>query len=98
MTLVNGLYAPACQFLPPLRLGQMKRDCPDAVNTASRLCSIAKQGEIILSESTMRRVADHVDAVTMAPVRLKGKENEQQVYNVVGMKGDEWRQERTRPM
>ncbi|HWE30019.1 MAG TPA: adenylate/guanylate cyclase domain-containing protein [Polyangia bacterium] len=70
----------------------------DAVNTASRLCSIAKQGEIILSESTMRRVAEHVDSVTMAPVRLKGKENEQQVYNVVGMKGDEWRQERTRPM
>ena len=70
----------------------------DAVNTASRLCSIAKQGEIILSETTMRRVVDHVDAVTMAPVRLKGKENEQQVYNVVGMKGDEWRQERTRPM
>ena len=28
----------------------------DAVNTASRLCSIAKAGEIILSESTMRRV------------------------------------------
>jgi adenylate cyclase len=70
----------------------------DAVNTASRLCSIAKQGEIILSESTMRRVTNHVDAVTMAPVRLKGKEQEQQVYNVVGMKGDEWRQERTRPM
>jgi adenylate cyclase len=70
----------------------------DAVNTASRLCSIAKPGEIILSESAMRRVAEHVDAVTMAPVRLKGKENEQQVYNVVGMKGDEWRQERTRPM
>src|SRR3954471_737110 len=70
----------------------------DAVNTASRLCSIAKQGEIILSESTMRRVAQHVDSVTMAPVRLKGKEQEQQVYNVVGMKGDEWRQERTRPM
>jgi adenylate cyclase len=70
----------------------------DAVNTASRLCSIAKPGEIILSESTMRRVADHVDATAMAPVRLKGKEQEQQVYNVAGMKGDEWRQERTRPM
>ncbi|MCU1279028.1 MAG: adenylate/guanylate cyclase with sensor and domain protein [bacterium] len=70
----------------------------DAVNTASRLCSIAKQGEIILSESTMRRVAAHVDSVTMAPVRLKGKENEPQVYTVAGMKGDEWRQERTRPM
>jgi adenylate cyclase len=70
----------------------------DPVNTASRLCSIAKSGEIILSESTMRRVADHVDFVQLPPVRLKGKEQEQQVYNVVGLKGDEWRQERTRPM
>ena len=65
---------------------------------ASRLCSVAKAGEIILSESAMRRVIEHVDFVQMAPVRLKGKEQEQQVYNVVGMKGDEWRQERTRPM
>ena len=70
----------------------------DAVNTASRLCSIAKPGEIIVSETTMRRVATHVDAVTLPPVRVKGKENEQQVYNVVGMKGEEWRQELTRPM
>jgi adenylate cyclase len=70
----------------------------DAVNTASRLCSIAKAGEIILSDSTMRRVAEHVDSVQLPPVRLKGKEQEQQIFNVVGMKGDEWRQERTRPM
>jgi adenylate cyclase len=71
----------------------------DAVNVASRLCSIAKAGEIILSESTLRRVAEHVDSVQLPPVRLKGKEQEQQVYNVVGMKGDDWRSaERTRPM
>jgi adenylate cyclase len=70
----------------------------DAVNLASRLCSVAKPGEIILSESTMARVASHVDSVTLPPVRLKGKEREQQIFNVLGMKGDEWRQERTRPM
>src|ERR1700761_5085584 len=70
----------------------------DAGNTASRLCSVAKPGEIILSESTMRRVADQVDLVTLPPVRLKGKEQEQRIYNAVGMKGDPWRQERTRPM
>jgi adenylate cyclase len=70
----------------------------DAVNTASRLCSVAKPGEIILSEATMRRVAGHVDLVTLPPVRLRGKEMEQQIYNVIGMKGDEWRAERTRPM
>ena len=46
----------------------------------------------------MRRVAEHVDACTLPPVKVKGKEQELQIYNVVGMKGDEWRQERTRPM
>jgi adenylate cyclase len=70
----------------------------DAVNTASRLCSIAKAGEIILSETTMRRVADQVESLQLPAVRVKGKEQELQIFNVVGMKGDEWRQERTRPM
>ncbi len=69
----------------------------DPVNTASRLCSVAKAGEIILSETTMRRVAEHIDCVHLPPVKVKGKENELQIYNVLGMKGEEWRQEHTRP-
>jgi adenylate cyclase len=69
----------------------------DPVNTASRLCSIAKAGEIILSENTMRRVAEHVDAQVLPAVKVKGKEQELQIYNVVGIKGEEWRQEHTRP-
>ncbi len=71
----------------------------DAVNTASRLCSVAKPGEIILvGEPTMRRVAEHVDSIVhLPPVKVKGKEQELQIYNVLGMKGEEWRQEHTRP-
>jgi adenylate cyclase len=69
----------------------------DPVNTASRLCSIAKAGEIILSENAMRRVAEHVDAQILPAVKVKGKEQELQIYNVVGIKGEEWRQEHTRP-
>jgi adenylate cyclase len=69
----------------------------DPVNTASRLCSVAKAGEIILSENTMRRVAEHIDSVHLPAVKVKGKENELQIYNVLGMKGEEWRQEQTRP-
>src|SRR6185503_18991788 len=42
----------------------------DAVNTASRLCSVAKAGEIILSENTMRRVASVVDAVSLPAVKV----------------------------
>src|SRR6185295_16648053 len=69
----------------------------DAVNTASRLCSVAQAGQIILSEATFEKVADHVDAQILPVVKVKGKEQELQIYNVVGMKGDEWRQEHTRP-
>jgi hypothetical protein len=46
----------------------------------------------------MSRVAAEVESLQLPPVRLKGTEQELQIYNVVGMKGDEWRQERTRPM
>ncbi len=71
----------------------------DPVNTASRLCSVAKAGEIILSENTMRLVSGSVDALALPPVRVKGKEQELKIYNVVGLKGEgEWRQELTRPM
>lgn len=69
----------------------------DAVNTASRLCSVAKAGEIILSESTRRAVADRVELVQLPPVRLKGKEQEQQIYGVAGIKDDDY-SENTRPM
>lgn len=71
----------------------------DPVNTASRLCSIAKAGEIIVSENTMRKVIGSVDAISLPPVKLKGKENELHVYSVVGMKGDDWKSsDRTRPL
>src|SRR4029079_4691628 len=69
----------------------------DPVNTASRLCSIAKADEIILSETTMQRVADHVDVVHLPAVKVKGKEQELQIYSVLGIKGEEWRQEHTKP-
>lgn len=70
----------------------------DPVNTASRLCSIAKPGQIILSEKTMREVADSVDVAELGLVRLKGKVEEARIYNALGIKGDEWRQEHTRPI
>jgi adenylate cyclase len=70
----------------------------DAVNTASRLCSIAKPGEIILSENTMNRVRGMVDATALQPVKVKGKENELRIYSVSGLKGEDWKpSERTNP-
>jgi adenylate cyclase len=69
----------------------------DAVNTASRLCSVAQAGQIILSEATYRKVQDMVAAVPLAPVRVKGKADELRVYNAVGLRNKDFRGETTRP-
>jgi adenylate cyclase len=72
----------------------------DPVNTASRLCSIAKAGEIIVAETTMSRVAGRVEAQQLPATKVKGKVDALQIYNVVGMKAGraEWEQEFTRPL
>lgn len=69
----------------------------DPVNTASRLCSIAKHGEIILSEATYEKVKYDVAAVPMEPVRVKGKADQLRIYNAVGLRKKDWRGESTKP-
>jgi class 3 adenylate cyclase len=60
----------------------------DTVNTASRLCSAAQPGQIIISENTHRHIADGFEAVELEPIRAKGKFNPIRVYNVLGPTGD----------
>ena len=67
----------------------------DAVNTASRLCSVAKAGEIIISDQTFRHVHQRVDARALPPVRVKGKQGELSIYQVVGVRN--WSTHHTRP-
>jgi adenylate cyclase len=69
----------------------------DAVNTTSRLCSVAQPGQIILSDATFRKVQAEVAAIPLAPVRVKGKTEELKVYNAVGMRAREWNSDTTRP-
>jgi adenylate cyclase len=69
----------------------------DAVNTTSRLCSVAQPGQIILSEATYRKVQAEVAAIPLPPVRVKGKTDELRVYNAVGMRAREWNSDTTRP-
>jgi adenylate cyclase len=69
----------------------------DAVNTASRLCSVAQAGQIILSEATHARVSPMVTSSALEPVRVKGKTDALRIYNVTGMRGTDWRAETTRP-
>jgi adenylate cyclase len=56
----------------------------DVVNTASRLCSLAKPDEIIISENTMKRVKDRVKAMELPKVRVKGKQGELTIFRVLG--------------
>ncbi|MDX2019114.1 MAG: adenylate/guanylate cyclase domain-containing protein [Deltaproteobacteria bacterium] len=70
----------------------------DAVNTAARLCSNAKAGQLLVSEFTYAKVMDRVAAVRLPPLKVKGKEKELNVYNVIGMRSSDWRQESTRPL
>jgi adenylate cyclase len=69
----------------------------DAMNLASRLCSAAKADQLLVSEATYLKIADRVAAVAMPPMRFKNKSEEQRVFNVIGMRGHEWRQETTKP-
>jgi adenylate cyclase len=69
----------------------------DAVNTASRLCTIAEPGQIILSETTLRKVEGEIAAVPLPPVRVKGKMDQLRVWNAVGMRDRGYRGETTRP-
>ncbi|GBC59118.1 hypothetical protein DENIS_0054 [Desulfonema ishimotonii] len=56
----------------------------DTVNTASRLCSAAQAGKIIISESTYRCVRDHFSVTKLNPIRVKGKLNPIQIFNING--------------
>ncbi len=71
----------------------------DTVNTGARLCSIAKAGEIIISENTFAAVRDHFEVVELPPTQVKGKSQALKIFNVVGDKhgGHHFGVERTRP-
>jgi adenylate cyclase len=58
----------------------------DVVNTASRLCSVAKAGEVIISRNTYDLVKEYFDAQELSPTQVKGKAQALQVYKVLGEK------------
>jgi adenylate cyclase len=57
----------------------------DSVNLAARLESIAKPGQVLISERTFEMVDDRVQAKAMGVVKVKGKEEEVGVYEVLGL-------------
>jgi adenylate cyclase len=57
----------------------------DAVNMASRLCSVAKADEVIISPSTMQYCHPYVIAQQREPVQVKGKSEPIQIWNITGL-------------
>ncbi len=56
----------------------------DTVNTASRLCSVAKPGQIVISENTAEHVRGQFATIELEPVTFKGKANRLRVFSVLG--------------
>ncbi len=54
----------------------------DAVNVASRLCSNAAGGQILISESTHAAIGDRMAASRLDPIPLKGKTGLVEVYDI----------------
>ena len=57
----------------------------DSVNVASRLQDRAKPGSILLTRRTYDAVRDVVDAKSLGAMKVKGKEEEVEVYEVRGL-------------
>lgn len=57
----------------------------DSVNTAARLESNAKAGQILISERVYERIRDNVEVEEVGALKLKGKEEAILTYNVVNV-------------
>ncbi|HPG57670.1 MAG TPA: adenylate/guanylate cyclase domain-containing protein [Candidatus Wallbacteria bacterium] len=58
----------------------------DSVNLASRLCSVAKAGQIIISDFTYNHVKDFIEVNKLEMVQVKGKAEKIQIYEVLNLK------------
>jgi len=56
----------------------------DTVNLAARLESNAKPGQILISKATYERVKDRFRVTVLEPIKVKGKENLVEIYQVEG--------------
>ena len=59
----------------------------DHVNVASRLCSIAPAGKVIIGEATYAAMRDMIDVRSAGTPVLKGKTEQVNAYEVLGFRG-----------
>ena len=55
----------------------------DVVNLASKLCSFARAGHIIVTKNVIRRLRGAFSVIKMEPVKLNGRQNPVPVYRIV---------------
>lgn len=67
----------------------------DPMNVASRLCSVAKPNEIIISDETYALIRDRINAESLPPVQVKGIAGQLNVHRVLGHLSD-WGAETTK--
>jgi len=60
----------------------------EEVNLASRLCSKAAKGQILVSESVYRKAKWQFEMNRLEPITVKNVSHPVQVYEVVGVKAD----------
>jgi adenylate cyclase len=54
-----------------------------AANLGSRICNVAQDGQVLISEETYEQVKAEVEAVPITGLRLKGMEHEVTAYHVI---------------
>jgi adenylate cyclase len=59
----------------------------DRVNTASRFCSLAGPGQVLVGKETWSHIEDKVEGKHIGAVRLKGKELEVDAYEILSVPG-----------
>jgi adenylate cyclase len=57
----------------------------DTVNTASRICGLAKPDQVLLSEATYQLVQERISGEYMGERQVKGKEYKVEIYEAVGL-------------
>jgi adenylate cyclase len=55
------------------------------VNTASRLCNLAKAGEVLASEAAVQRAGSGFQAESLPVAQVRGKEKGVVIYKVTGL-------------
>jgi len=69
----------------------------DTINVASRLCGIARPGQIVISNTIAKEIGGLSQLRKLEPVMLKGKDKPMEVHEVVEVKGAT-RREMRQPM